>query len=110
MTKLNKFDTKKLFKQMKKDLKNPVGPVPTPKLHMVEEKIKEGFEKTQKNVKQLSDFIMKETIFKKETFTEANEYDVEKIKRKLDMFLKTNDLLYLGKVIYLTKELMRDNM
>ena len=45
-----------------------------------------------------------------EIFTEANEYDVEKIKRKLDMFLKTNDLLYLEKVLYLTKELIKENM
>lgn len=81
MTILNKKDYKKLLKQIQKDLKHPVGLVPTPKLHLVE----------------------------KEIFTEENEYDVDKIKRKLDMFLKTNDLQYLEKVLYLTKELIKEN-
>lgn len=45
----------------------------------------------------------------KEIFTEANEFDVGKIKRKLDMFLKTNDLQYLEKVLYLVKELYKEN-
>jgi len=44
-----------------------------------------------------------------EIFEEENEYDVEKIKRKLDMFLKTNDLQYIEKVLYLTKELIKEN-
>lgn len=81
MTILIQKDYEKLLKQMKEDLHFPVSLVPTPKLHIAE----------------------------KEIFTEANEYDVEKIKRKLDMFLKTNDLQYLGKVLYLVKELIKDN-
>lgn len=94
MVTLNYDYSEKLYKRIQEDLKNLVGPVPTPKIHIAEEI------KTDNN---LSEQI-------KEIFTEANEYDVEKIKRKLDMFLKTNNVEYLGKAIYLTKELMKDNM
>jgi len=77
MTILNPKDFEKLYKQIQEDLKNILGPVPTPKLHLVEEKIR----KDNNLINEIN-----------ETFTEANEYDVDKIKRKLNMFLKTNDL------------------
>ena len=89
MTILDGWETDILLKQIEEDLKNPVGFVPTPKIHLVAEKIRKEI---------------------KETFTKANEYDVEKIKRKLDMFLKTNNLQYLEKVLYLTKELIKERI
>lgn len=88
---LNYEDSKKLYKQIQEDLKHPV--VPTPKLQEVVEIIKDNNLLEEIN----------------EIFTEANEYDVDKIKRKLDMFLQTNDIQYLNKVLYLTKELIKEN-
>jgi len=85
----------KLFKQIEEDLKHKIGVVPTPKLN-------DAVKQIRKHNKNLSEQI-------DEIFEEENEYDVEKIKRKLDMFLKTNDLQYLEKVLYLTKELIRSN-
>ena len=90
---LNYEDSEKLMKQIKEDLKHPVGLIPTPKLQLVVEKIRKNNSSEKIN----------------KTNTEDNEYNVEKIKRKLNMFLKTNDLQYLEKVLYLTKELIKDN-
>lgn len=87
-------ESEELLKQIQEDLKNPVGPVSTPNLHLAVEKIRKNNN-------------LQEEI--KEIFTEANEYDVEKIKRKLNMFLQTNNLQYLEKVLYLTKELIKEN-
>jgi len=84
-----------LWKRIQEDLKNPVGPVDTPKLQEVVNQIRED----NKNLSEEIDNI----------FDEENEYDIKKIKRKLDMFLQTKDLQYLEKVLYLTKELIRNN-
>jgi len=126
---LNYNDSRKLMKQIEEGLKNPVGIVPTPKLHLAVEKIRKDYmccdncehsreegclEDSSGCEQEDGVFIFWEPIKIDpekidDIFEEANEYDVEKIKRKLDMFLKTNDLQYLGKVLYLTKELIKEN-
>lgn len=119
-------ESEKLFKQIKEDLKHPVELVPTSKLQEDVKKIR----KDNQNVSLLrcsncfNEYKSYEEdwehdlcswcgctpYFVKEIFTEANEYDVDKIKRKLDMFLKTNNIEYLGKARYLTKELIKENI